>query len=664
MTGGFWGAVGVATLVALIVPFVLRPILARAGAFDVPNHRSSHSRPTLRGGGIAPWLGLAAGGTLAVLSASTDRSVLAAVLLSAIAMGLVGLVEDLRGLRVMMRAGLQFLVGGAVAAVLLHISAGSWLWVPLAALFFAANVNFTNFMDGINGISGLHGLVTGLSFAAFGYAAGLPWLAAIGLLIAGTYSAFLPWNFVPPGMFLGDVGSYLLGGVAAAAAIAAIAFGVPPVAALAPLAIYWADTIFTLIRRVAGGERVFEAHRTHTYQRLTSAGLSHVSVSILVGTFALGASALGLVALLRPSSTVLSAFGIVALCTVYVTLPWILGIISPKRARSDLADLQVPVFAPKGDAWHPTRWAVLGGTGFIGSAMARYLRDSGADVLVLPAPRLELSPAHVDGAEVADLASSLHEVDELSDQLAGVDVVVNAAGLATPDAPESAALYGANALVPAVVVIAAARAGVGRVVHLSSAAVQGDRPVLDESLEVQPFSPYSRSKALGERAALAAASFGSGDSDLVVLRATSVQGPGRATTETLRRVARSPLASVAAPGNYPTVVSTVDGLVRFVRYLGCLRDNVPVIALQPWEVLTVSKVLELAGGRPPRQLPAGFCRALVRLGKSLGRVVPRIAGPVRRVELMWFGQQQCRGNFPTVGSQGTDGGSWTSHDWA
>lgn len=665
MSAVIWGAVGIATLVALLVPFVLRPMLVRVGSFDVPNHRSSHSRPTLRGGGIAPLLGLVAGGTVAVLFLSSpDQFALVGVLAAAVAMGTVGVAEDLHGLRVLIRAGLQFLIGGTVAVFLVYLTAGSWLWVPAAALFFAANVNFTNFMDGINGISGLHGLATGLAFAALGYGVGLTWLIVAGLLIAGTFGAFLPWNLVPPGMFLGDVGSYLLGGAVAATAIAAISFGVQPVAVLSPLAIYWADTVSTLLRRVGRGESVFEAHRTHVYQRLTGTRLSHMSVSLLVGAFTLGTSALGMMAMLRPSGAALCAFGVVALSIVYTTLPWMHGGALSDETGSGLTDVPAPSFTPKGEAWYPTRWAVLGGTGFIGSATVRYIRDTGAHVFALTAPRLELDPASVDGVEVANLASSLREVDELAEQLAGVDVVVNAAGLATPDAAESAALYGANALIPAVVVIAAARAKVGRVIHLSSAAVQGDRIVLDETLEVEPFSPYSRSKALGERSALAAARSAKEDSDLVILRATSVQGRGRATTDALRRVARSPLATVAAPGDYPTVVSSVGGLVRFVYDLGVIRDEIPVVVLQPWEGLTVSTVLERAGGRPPRQLPAGICRVLVRLGKRVGRVVPRIAGPVRRVELMWFGQRQSHREFSPTGSQIVDGRSRVEHEQA
>ncbi|MDF1487360.1 NAD-dependent epimerase/dehydratase family protein [Tessaracoccus caeni] len=642
MNASLWSAIGIAAAVALVAPFLLRPVLGKVGAFDVPNHRSSHSRPTLRGGGIAPLLGFVIGGGWAIFALSGSNAVsLAVVVAAALVMGLVGLTEDLGGLRVVVRAGLQFLVGGVAAGVFFFVDGAGWLWLPLAALFFAAHVNFTNFMDGVNAISGLHGLVVGLSFAALGVVQGLTWLVVAGLLIAVAFSAFVPWNLIPPGMFLGDVGSYLLGSAVAVTAIGALTAGVHPVAALAPVAIYWADTVFTLFRRVLRGEAVFEPHRSHVYQRLTNTGLSHVAVAVLVALFTAAVSGVGIFVARYPQYFLLGALVILAICGCYLGLARMRGDVPPAPlSHADLTSVPLPRRTAHRTGWEPRRWAVLGGSGFIGSAMAQHLREQGYEVRALKAPRLELDPDAFDGADVARMAGELPEVAQLAAALAGVDVVINAAGLATPDGQASKELYGANALLPAVVIAAAAQAGCGRVVHLSSAAVQGDRPVLDASPDVSPFSPYSRSKALGERGFLVAAGRSQEDLDCVIVRATSVQGPDRPTTVSLRAVAKSPLASVAAPGTYPTVVSSVSGLVTFVRRVGESPAPMPSILLQPWEGLTVREVLEYAGGRRPLVLPRWLCRTAVICGKAVGRVSPRIAGVVRRVELMWFGQRQ------------------------
>jgi len=222
----------------------------------------------------------------------------------------------------------------------------------------------------------------------------------------------------------------------------------------------------------------------------------------------------------------------------------------------------------------------------------------------------------------------------------GHDVVVNAAGLATPSAPADAGLLGANALLPVVLARTAADAGVRRFIQLSSAAVQGRLPVLDETTAVRPFSAYSRSKALGEQALALLRPPGL---SMVTVRATSVQGAGRPTTTALARLARSPLASVAAPGSAASPITSVEALAALVLAVGRHGDAVPGIVLQPWEGLTVRSVLEAAGGRP-RVLPAALCRATVATGYAAsGLLGGRLDGHVRRVELMWFGQDQVAG---------------------
>ncbi|UWX96217.1 NAD-dependent epimerase/dehydratase family protein [Arthrobacter zhaoxinii] len=292
-------------------------------------------------------------------------------------------------------------------------------------------------------------------------------------------------------------------------------------------------------------------------------------------------------------------------------------------------------------------WVVLGATGFIGSAVRSALAEHGVSVRSVSAPRLRAegtSPAALH-AEAAALDT---EHSLLVNAFAGADVVVNAAGLATPGATDSPELRGANSLLPALAADAADAAGVRRFVHLSSAAVQGHRPFLDESTHVEPFSAYSRSKALGEQVLSARAG---GSCSVATVRATSVQGPGRATTAKLARLAASPLASVAGPGTAPSPVSSVHSLVDFVLRVGFHRGPVPAVVLQPWEQASVSAVLEAAGGRRPAHLPAWFCRAALRCGYTVSSLAgERLHGALRRVEMMWFGQRQEPGWAESTGN--------------
>ncbi len=294
-------------------------------------------------------------------------------------------------------------------------------------------------------------------------------------------------------------------------------------------------------------------------------------------------------------------------------------------------------------------WVVLGASGFIGSRLADTLTGLGYTVRAVGAPRLSSTAA--DPGALADEARNHPALAALTAGCSGADVVVLAAGAATPDAAASDELTGANALLPAVVALAADRAGVRRVLQLSSAAVQGRTPILDETRTTAPFSPYSRSKALGEAVLLGLAPDLA--AEVVIIRATSVQGGGRRTTVALRRIARSPLASVAGRGSDPSPVSSVAGLSRFVAAVGAHPGPVPPVVLQPWAGLSTAEVLRLAGGREPRQLPVRLCRAVIRLGYAVSaRGRGRLDGSVRRVEAMWFGQQVDDGWARSVGLRG------------
>ena len=288
-------------------------------------------------------------------------------------------------------------------------------------------------------------------------------------------------------------------------------------------------------------------------------------------------------------------------------------------------------------------WLILGATGFVGTAVVRAAEAAGVEVVTIPAPRLT-SDATSAAALVA-AASDHPAVAGLAAAMVDVSVVVNAAGLAAPRSPDTAALRGANALLPAVLARACAAAGVDRLIHLSSAAVQGQRDVLDESADLSPFSAYSRSKALGEEALRSAPP----GSHVVVVRATSVQGADRPTTVALARLAASPLASVAAPGTATTPVTSVEALADFVVQVGTFAGPVPALVLQPFEGMTVRSVLEAAGGTP-LVLPRGLCRLLLRAGYAVSALVgERLHGSLRRVELMWFGQAQESGWAEAVG---------------
>jgi UDP-GlcNAc:undecaprenyl-phosphate/decaprenyl-phosphate GlcNAc-1-phosphate transferase len=280
MSGEFTDLFAVLTCGAIVAAAeaVTIPLLRRAAVIDVPGHRSSHTVPTPRGGGIPIAAGL-------LVAAGLIGGVIAAVFAFAVAtFGLLGFAEDLRGLTAVRRLILQAAGGVLVAVVLVSGLAGPTarlvLLATLCAVWITGFVNVFNFMDGVNGISGAHALIAGAVYALLGWRLHDMFLVPAGAAVAAGALAFLPWNAGQAKVFLGDVGSYALGAALAFLAAYALIRGVPVEAVVGPLALYLADTAWTLQRRIRAGEPWLQPHRTHIYQRWCDAGWSHQRVTL------------------------------------------------------------------------------------------------------------------------------------------------------------------------------------------------------------------------------------------------------------------------------------------------------------------------------------------------------------------------------------------------
>ncbi|GGO99424.1 hypothetical protein GCM10011612_16670 [Actinomyces gaoshouyii] len=348
-----WGlAMGALTgLVAgVVLTAVTIPVLRRAGVIDVPVDRSLHARPVPRGGGGALILAavLAAGTGLAgaVAEGAIPRSdrlieVVSVGLSTILALTILGLGDDLYTLPIGARLLAQAGLGAGLALLTTSITgAPLWLVIPLGA-GAVAMINATNFMDGANGLAAGHALVAAAYYTHVASSARIPGLALVMAGLGGAAAGFLPFNAPRARVFLGDAGSYALGAAWSFGAALCLASGVPLLVAVAPLLVLATDTGLTLWRRARSGQRWYEPHREHVYQRLVAAGWPHWAVALLVGACAAACSVVALASWEGPGGHVARAPGIIGMLVVlacYMSLPSLVSAARRERREHGSAD--------------------------------------------------------------------------------------------------------------------------------------------------------------------------------------------------------------------------------------------------------------------------------------------------------------------------------------
>ncbi|APR35226.1 MraY family glycosyltransferase [Paraburkholderia sp. SOS3] len=287
----FLVAIIAAALALAILVVLLRTGWAWNIAVDIPNARSLHVRPVPRVGG---WGVLPAVLLLTAIFAPPFRG----IALGAFLLGMVSLIDDRRGLTARVRLAAHAVV--VAATVMISATQLPWPWAVLAGIAMVWFVNLYNFMDGSNGLAG--GMaVFGFGTYAIAAASTEPSLAHVAAVVAGAAAGFLVLNFPRAKIFLGDVGSIPLGFMAGALGFWGWQHGSWPIwfpaVVFAP---FIADSTVTLLRRLMRGEKVWEAHREHYYQRLVQMTGKHEHVALIYYWLMLVGSAIALLALHGP----------------------------------------------------------------------------------------------------------------------------------------------------------------------------------------------------------------------------------------------------------------------------------------------------------------------------------------------------------------------------
>ncbi len=277
-------ATGAVVAITAVLSYVggrwLSAAAAPLGFVDEPSSRGMHRHPIPRAGGVAVGPALAVGtALLAVPGWRVDAGVAA---VAAGAVWAVGVADDRWRMPARWRFAVQLAAVSVVAMILpVALPGPAWVWQVLAVVGWVWSINAHNFMDGIDAIAAVQAVTVfaGMALLTALHGSGaVPWL-----VVAAAYAGFAVLNWPPARLFLGDGGSTLLGylvGLGTASAVlqaSTTAYGWFILSA-----VFFTDATWTLVVRVATGQRWYRPHRLHAYQKLALRWGSHARVSAAV----------------------------------------------------------------------------------------------------------------------------------------------------------------------------------------------------------------------------------------------------------------------------------------------------------------------------------------------------------------------------------------------
>ncbi|MCW2696262.1 MAG: hypothetical protein JWR62_1347, partial [Modestobacter sp.] len=384
----------VVLLTAAVVTFLATPVVRvaaiRMRMMAAVRERDVHVIPTPRGGGVAMYLGVVAAALVATRLPSLQRtfedSQTVGVLIAGGLICLLGVLDDRFSLDALTKltgqiaaAGVMVLLGVQLLYLFLPVAdigtliLGPSVGVPATILLTVLTVNALNFIDGLDGLAAGVSAIAALAFFAYSYHLGLVGYddvasapALITAVLAGACLGFLPHNFSPARIFMGDSGSMMVGLMLSAAAVSAtgqadpqtfdsaaslLPLALPLLVPIAVLFIPVADLVLAVVRRTRRGRSPFAPDKMHLHHRLLSIGHSHRR-AVLIMYFWASLLSFGAVALSITGGTVEVLVVIGALLVVGVVV-----VLSPRARQAAIATRQAEVAAQRARSRsaHPTR---------------------------------------------------------------------------------------------------------------------------------------------------------------------------------------------------------------------------------------------------------------------------------------------------------------------
>ncbi len=316
----FMVAFAVSVLVTAALTPLARKFALKVGLVDVPNSRRINTTPMPTGGGIAIFAGFLAASLVG------DIPHFGVTALSALLILIVGVIDD----RWELSAGVKF--GGQLMAVLIYVLFGpriefmsnpfggmlylGKLSIPLTMLWVLTLVNIMNFVDGLDGLTAGITLISALALTTLAWTLQRYDAAVLAVIVVGISLGFLPYNFNPAKVYLGDGGALLLGFLLAAVSTEGALKGAATIGLSVPiliLAVPVTDLLCAVVRRTQQGVPFYQADRSHFHHRMLDLGFTQRQV-VYVAYLITGVSAtLALIAthLTTPTWLVVLALGLV-----------------------------------------------------------------------------------------------------------------------------------------------------------------------------------------------------------------------------------------------------------------------------------------------------------------------------------------------------------------
>ena len=278
-------------VLAFAMTYFMRAYALKKNIIDNPNERSSHSIPTPRGGGVAVVCSYLLALAVLIYSQQLTLHIGLTLIAAGFAISLLGFLDDHGHINSMLRLAVHFLVaigvvislGGFSEVIAFNGLQLGFIANIIAVLFLVWLLNLYNFMDGINGIASVEAITTVVSMAILYYMLNTTLNSDILWLLATSVFGFLLWNFPKAKIFMGDACSGFLGLILGILALIALKENLAFFCAwIIGLGVFVVDATYTLIKRVLSGYKMYDAHRSHSYQILSRRWGSHTPVTLAI----------------------------------------------------------------------------------------------------------------------------------------------------------------------------------------------------------------------------------------------------------------------------------------------------------------------------------------------------------------------------------------------